>query len=107
FRIAQVIRAATAYSPNMADQQSVTQEQASLAKEALYEIISYAEIFGPPGPTNGRHLRKSIGVTADAPDFSDHYIRIIAPLEVDVTRIRSEINGIRIVIIHQDRPGPY
>lgn len=88
---------ATVYSPNMADRQPVTQEQAILAQEALKEIISYEEIFEPPGPTNGRHFMKSMGVTADAPDFSDHYIRFIAPLEVDVTRIPSEINGVRII----------
>jgi len=48
-----------------------------------------------------------MGVTADAPDYLDHYIQIIAPVEFDVTRIPSEIDGVRIVIIQEDQPGFY
>jgi hypothetical protein len=50
-------------------------------------------------------LLKSVGVTADPPDFEDHYIQVIAPLAIDVSRIPSEIEGVRIVIVHGDMPG--
>lgn len=83
----------------------VTQEQAILAQDALRKVLSFEEIFGPPGPLNGRHLRKSVGVTADPPDYLDHYIRIVAPLAIDVSPIPAEIDGVRIVVIHEDLPG--
>ena len=45
--------------------------------------MTFKHIFGPPGLINGRHLRKSVGVTADPPEYADYYIKIIAPVSID------------------------
>jgi hypothetical protein len=47
-------------------------------------------IFGPPGPVNRKHLWKSIEVTADAPDYLDHFIQIVAPLAINLSHIPTE-----------------
>jgi hypothetical protein len=95
----------SSYPRLMVDRTPTTQDQAIQAQEALREIISFEEVFGPPGRVNGKHLRMSIGVTANAPDYQDHFIQIVAPLAVDVSRVPSEVNGVRVVIVHEYHPG--
>lgn len=86
----------------MVDRSPVTREQAIHAQETLQDI-AFEDIFGPADLVT--RMQQSMGVTAEAPTFLDHYIQIIAPLAIDVSRIPSEIDGVRIVIIHEDRPG--
>ena len=89
----------------MGDRSPVTREQAVQAQESLTQVISFEDIFGPADLVT--RMQQSMGVTAEAPAFEDHYIEIIAPLAIDVSRIPSEIDGVRIVVIHEDRPGFY
>lgn len=80
-------------------------EQAIRAQETLKRVVPLEVIFGPVDLELGKPLWQSMGVTAEAPDFDDHYIEIVAPLAIDVSRIPREIDGVRIVVVHEDRPG--
>ena len=91
----------------MPDSRPISQEQAIRAQETLTKRISFEDIFGPLDPVSGQNFRKSMGITADPPDYQDHYIQVVAPVSTDVSRIPSEIDGVRIVIVHEDLPGFY
>lgn len=93
------------YPPNMTDPRAVSQEEASRAKDLLMAKMTFEQIFGPPGLINGRHLRKSVGVTADPPEYADYYIKIIAPVSIDVSHVPASYDGVRIVVVHEDLPG--
>jgi hypothetical protein len=69
------------------------------------ENFSFCELFGSPGPIGGKRLRKSVGVTSDTPDYSDHCLQIIVSVGVAVTRIPTEIDGVHIVSVHEHHPG--
>jgi hypothetical protein len=87
------------------DAEPTTQDEASIARNALIEALTLDWIFGfPSGFTDGQRWFRSIGVRADAPDYKDHYIHIILPSAVDVSKIPSEFNGVRVVVQHENLP---
>lgn len=75
-------------------------EKASRARRALLELLVAEGIFpGPMPPT----LFRSVGVVAEKPDFRDHFIQVVLPVAVDISKIPSEVDGVRVVIIREDR----
>jgi hypothetical protein len=82
------------------DQEATNSERAEAARRVLIDsLIASGIIPTPPGET----LWRSVGVMATEPDFRDHYIEVILPAAVDVSQIPSEIDGVRIVVVHEDR----
>jgi hypothetical protein len=89
----------------MVERSPVTMEQAIRAQETLIRVVPLKDIFGSDDLVLGKPLWQSMAVTAEAPLFDDHFIEIVAPLAIDVSRIPREIDGVRIVVVHEDRPG--
>ena len=82
------------------DRELATMEKASAARRVLLEaLIADGIIPGPMPPT----LFRSVGVMAEKPDYRDHFIQVILPVAVDVSDIPFEVDGVRVVIIHEDR----
>jgi hypothetical protein len=78
-------------------------EDASAALLGLTETLTIEWRFEPSSQlTEERHLLRTIGVRADGPHYEDHYITIVLPTSVDISRIPFEENGVRIVIRHED-----
>ena len=75
-------------------------DEAEEARRVLIaELMDEEVIPGPMPPT----LFRSVGVMAEGPEFLDYFIEVILPLQVDVSRIPAEIDGVRVVVIHEDR----
>lgn len=82
------------------DRELTSMEKASAARRVLLEaLITEGIIPGPMPPT----LFRSVGVMAEKPDCRDHFIHVILPVAVDISNIPSEVDGVRVVIIHEDR----
>jgi hypothetical protein len=45
-------------------------------------------------------------VIADPPDYRDYYFPIDIPTAAEVSDIPSEVKGVRVVVVLEDRPGP-
>jgi hypothetical protein len=82
-----------------------TREEAVEAMRALQETYSQDELVGPIGLIDGKHLQRSIGVSAFPPDFSDHYVHMVVPKAITISHIPNKVNGVAIVIQHEDLPG--
>lgn len=74
--------------------------------DELLESMTLEDIFASYRRRDGEGSRRSIGVTADPPNFLDHYIQVIAPLAIDLSHLPSMFGGARIVIVQEDRPAP-
>jgi hypothetical protein len=85
----------------------ITLEQATAAQEALINEFGHFQLVGPAIPPDELHYPQSIGISADGPDFSDHFIMIEAPPSFDVSHIPPVYNGVRIVIDQESPPGWY
>jgi hypothetical protein len=55
---------------------------------------------------DGRALHRGFGVIADPPDYRDYYFPIDIPTAAEVSDIPSEVKGVRVVVVLEDRPGP-
>ena len=76
------------------------------AQNDLVRQFTVEGILGPAGPgPDGAHHQRQMGISATPPPESDHFIEIIVPKWIAVSHIPSEVNGVRIVVIHEDHPG--
>ena len=89
----------------MTSDHPTTSEEAVEAMRVLRETFSSVELVGRNGPIDGKHLRRSIGVSAFPPDYSDHYIHMVVPRAITISHIPSSVNGVAIIIQHEDLPG--
>lgn len=83
----------------------VTSNRAHEARSKFLDLFPTEELFGSPEPKDGQHLFRSVGVKADPPENTNHYIEIVIPLSCEVSQIPSEIDGVEIRIRHVDLPG--
>lgn len=82
------------------DRGVTSMENAAQARRVLLEVLVTEGIFpGPMPPT----LFRSVGVMAEKPDFRDHFIQVVLPVAVDISNVPSEVDGVRVVIIREDR----
>ena len=82
------------------DRELASIDRADAARRVLLDaLIADGIIPGPTPPT----LFRSVGVMAEKPDCRDHFVQVILPIAIDVSNIPSEIDGVRVVVIHEDR----
>ena len=90
----------------MTSNHPTTSEEAVEAMRALQETFSFDELVGPLGLNDGKHLQQSIVVSAFPPDYSDHYVHMVVPKAITISHIPTSVNGVAIVIQHENLPGP-
>lgn len=92
----------------MTDQEFTPQAEADAAQDALIEQFGIEWLIGNARLNHeGSPLHREIDVTADPPNYEDHYIAIVLPLAAKISDIPTTIDGVRIVIVHKDQPEFY
>lgn len=81
-------------------------ERANAAMQKLLTLIPIAELLRISMPNSIGPFQRGIEVTADPPEYKDHYILMVLPLAIDVSQIPLEIDGVPIRVRHADLP-PY
>jgi hypothetical protein len=84
----------------MMDRGVTSYERAYQARRVLLEVLMTEGIFPGPMPPA---LFRSVGVMAEKPDLRYHFIQVVLPVAVDISNIPSEVDGVRVVIVHEDR----
>lgn len=92
----------------MTDQEFTSRAEADAAQSALIEQFGVEWLIGDERLNHeGPPLHREIAVTADPPNYEDHYITIVLPLAAKISNIPTTINGVRIVIVHEDQSEFY
>jgi hypothetical protein len=71
------------------------------ARKALINTLTAEGTF--PAPTGDTRWR-SIRVVTEKPRELDHFIEVLLPVGIDDAKVLSEVDDVRVVTIHEDRP---
>jgi hypothetical protein len=86
----------------MMNREMASMERADAARRVLIETLMAEGIFpGPLPPT----LWRSVEIRSEKQDYRDHFIEVVLPVAVDISHIPTDVDGVRIVVIHEDRHG--
>jgi hypothetical protein len=80
--------------------ETVSMEEAMAARKVLIEVLRTQGLFpGPMHPT----LMRNVRIDSEMSDPPDHFIRVVLPVAEDVSDIPTEVNGVRVFIVQEDR----
>lgn len=84
----------------MRGQKLTTMDEAEVARRiVLAKLMEEGIIPGPMPPT----LFRSVGVKVEEPEYLNYFIEVVLPLQVDVSTIPQEVDGVRVLVVHEDR----